>query len=90
MPTQPCPFMVLTGGTEALRKAVSGVWALTQKQRQPLQVPQCATVLETHGQWCTVQNMRHKVRAGALDTGPGLRVLRPVRLARGHHTHCSP
>ena len=63
---------------------------LTRKQWQPLQVPQCAAVLEPHGQWCTVRDMMQKVRAEPLDTGPGLQVLSLVRLARGHHSHGSP
>ena len=63
---------------------------LTRKQWQPLQVPQCATVSETHGQWCTVRDMMHKVGAQPLDTGQGLQVLRLVRLARRRHTHRSP
>ena len=82
--------MVLTGGTEALRKAISAVSAVTRKQWQPLQVRQCATVSKTHRQGCTVRDMMHKIRAEPLDTGPGLQVLRLVRLARGHHTYHSP
>ena len=55
--------MVLTAGIEALHKAVGGVYALTRKQRQPLQVPQRATV----SQWCTVRDMMHEVRAEPPD-----------------------
>ena len=58
--------------------------------RQPLQVPLCATVLETHGRWCTVRDMTQKVRAEPLDTGPGLQVWRLGTLAGGHRTHRSP
>ena len=59
--------MVLTGDTEALRKAVSGVSALTDSQWQPPRVPQRATMSETHGQWCTVRDMMHQVRAEPPD-----------------------
>ena len=59
-----------------------------------LQVPQCAPASEAHGQWCTVRDMMHEVRAEPLDhrtrsAGPGRQVLILVRLARGHHTHRS-
>ena len=60
-----------TGGTEALRKAVSAVSVCTRKQRQPPQAPQCATVSETHGQWCTVQDLMHEVRAEPPDHRTG-------------------
>ena len=63
MTTQPCEFMVLTGGTEALRKAVGGVSALTRQQWQP----RYATLSETHGQWCTVRDMMHEVGAQPPD-----------------------
>ena len=48
--------MVRAGGTEAMHRAVSAASALTRKQWQAPQVPQCATASETHGQWCTVRS----------------------------------
>ena len=86
--TQPRQFRVLTGGTEALGKAVGGVLALTRKQWLPLEVPQRATGPDT---WAAVHSPRHDARVGlSPDPGPALRVLRLVRLARGHHTRRGP
>ena len=67
----PCQFMVLRGGTGALRKAVGGVPALTHKQWQPLHALSTAKVSETPGQWCTVRDMMHEVRAEPPDHSTG-------------------
>ena len=69
----PRQFMVLTGGTEALRQAVGGVsaLALTRRQWRPPQVPQRATGSKTHGQWCTVRDMMHEAGAEPPDHRTG-------------------
>ena len=60
---KPCQLMALTGDTEALRKAASGVSVPTHKQWPPPRVTSGATVSETHGQWCTARDMMHEVGA---------------------------
>ena len=46
----------------------SSQWSIcAHPQAVALQVPQCATVSETQGQWCTAQDMMHEVGAQPLD-----------------------
>ena len=65
-------FMVLTGGTEDLSKAVGGVSALTCKQRQPPQVPQRAT-RDTRA---VVHSPRHDAQGQGRATRPQNQVCR--------------
>ena len=89
---------VCVEGNEALRQAVSEASALTRKQQQPLQDPQRATMSETHGQWCTVRDMMHKVgadprdhrsRSAGLETGEACQRTSPPQPLSHRHTHCS-
>ena len=63
----PCYFMVLTGGTVC--PTLSSQWSICAHPQRVavLQVPHCATASEAHGQWCTVRDMMHEVRAKPLD-----------------------
>ena len=63
----PCYFMVLTRGTVC--PMLSSQWSICAPPQAVavLQVPHCATASETHGQWCTVQDMMHEVKAQPLD-----------------------
>ena len=66
-----CYFMVLTGGTVC--PTLSSQWSICAHPQAVaassgiLQVPHCATASEAHGQWCTVRDMMHEVRAKPLD-----------------------
>ena len=66
----PCYFMELTGGTVC--PTLSSQWSICAHPQalavlQVLQVPHCATASQAHGQWCTVRDMMHEVRAEPLD-----------------------
>ena len=63
--------MVLTGGTVC--PTLRSQWSICAHPQAVaassgiLQVPHCATASEAHGQWCTVRDMMHEVRAEPLD-----------------------
>ena len=64
---KPCYFMVLTGGTVC--PTLSSQWSICAHPQAVavLQVPHRATASKAHGQWCTVRDMMHEVRAEPLD-----------------------
>ena len=61
-----CYFIVLTGGI--VHPTLSNRWSMCAHPPvvAVLHVPHCATTKEAHGEWCTVRDMIHKVKAEPL------------------------